>query len=218
MHVHILLNCVVQKCHLHIKLVELQSFWSSNCKHSTNCGLACHRAEDLIVINACLLYMSFHDKSSMKSLSQTISIQLCSKHPAAADHFHILWTNNQLPRVIFHYCIHFFLHGPYPFLLLHEFHSFPVWHWISTTSNSSACWQKNVFPWRHRHWPLYRAYWSFCVPGKLFLGLHLEGFIWLRWFQHCVTFLPFLRNHIFHSCVFQPCFNQWTGANSFWLK
>lgn len=168
MHVHILMNCAVQKRHLHIKLAELLPLWSSNCKHSTNCGTACHRAEGLNIINPCLLHMSFRDQASTKPLSQTIGIQLRSKHPAIVDDLHILQTINQLPRVIFHQCIHFFLHGPNPFLLLCGFHSFLVWHWISTTSNSSVCWQKNVFPWCHSHWPLYRAYWSLRVPGKLF--------------------------------------------------
>ena len=74
MHVHILLNCAVQKCHLHIKLAEPQPLWSSNCKHSKNCGSAYHRAEGLFIINACLLHMSFRDQASTKLLSQTISI------------------------------------------------------------------------------------------------------------------------------------------------
>lgn len=189
-----------------------------NCKHSTYCVIACHRPEGLIVIDACLLHVSFHNQSRAKPFCQTISIQLLSKHQTAVDDLDILRTLSQLPRVVIHQCIHFFLLGRNPLLLLRGVHSFLVWSWISTTSNSSACQQKNVVPWCHPLWPLARAYWSSCVPLKLFLGLLLEDFLPLWRLRQCVIFLPLLRNHIFHSCIFQPRFNHLTGANSFWLE
>ena len=147
--------------------------------------------------------MSFRDQSSTKLFCQTIISQLHLKHPVVVDVLHILWTINQLLCVIYHQCIHFFLHCRNPLLLLRGVHSFPEWH-ISTTINRSACQWKKVVPDVIHFGHLTVRIGLPVFLEKLFFGLYLVNFLRLWWLWPYVIFLPFLCNHIFHTSFSNP--------------